>query len=67
MARNNADDVLEAEKGKNLSPHNLHLRLRVVEAVLLVSLLLNIAHWFVAGGREHQMENRINDIQETRR
>ena len=49
MVNADAKDVIEAEKGNSLTPKNLHLRLRVVEAVLLASLLLNIAHWIVAG------------------
>ena len=44
--KNEASEIIEAEKGKNLSPHNLHLRLRVVEVILVISLMLNLAHWF---------------------
>ncbi len=66
MAKSEVGEVLEAEKGKNLSPHNLHLRLRVVEWVLLFSTLLNLAHWFVAGGREHNLQNQVDQIQTQR-
>lgn len=45
-----AGKIVEAEKGKNLSPQNLHIRLRVVEGVLLVSLVLNLFSWYLASG-----------------
>lgn len=43
-----AEKIVEAEKGRNLSPQNLHIRLRVVEAVVLFSLLLNLIQGFLA-------------------
>lgn len=61
-----AEKVIEAEKGKNLSPQNLHLRLRVVEWVLLVSLLLNIAHWIVGGAKDHSLQNQVNHVEAQR-
>ncbi len=58
--KTDAGDIVEAEKGHNLSPRNLHLRLRVVEVVLLVSLLLNLLHWVVAGTKDHTLTQRID-------
>ena len=58
-----AADVVEAEKGNVLTPRNLHLRLRVVEVVVLISLLLNLLHWFVAGANDKKMQDQVNDIQ----
>ena len=46
---NEASEIIEAEKGKVLSPRNLHLRLRVIEIVLLISLVLNLIHWYETG------------------
>jgi hypothetical protein len=43
-----AGKVVDAEKGRNLSPQNLHIRLRVVEAVVLLSLVLNLVQGYVA-------------------
>jgi agmatine/peptidylarginine deiminase len=57
-----AGEVVEAEKGKNLSPRNLHLRLRVVEVVTLVSLLLNLVHWYVSGVNDRKIENHVDNI-----
>lgn len=62
-----ANDVIEAEKGKNLSPRNLHIRLRVVEWVLLLSLLLNIAHWIVASTKEHKLQDQVDQVQNVQR
>ena len=42
-------EVVDAEKGKNLSLKNLHIRLRVIEVIMLLSLVLNLALWFFAG------------------
>ena len=44
-----ASEILHAEEGKVLSPRNLHLRLRVVEIVLIISLILNLVHWYMSG------------------
>jgi hypothetical protein len=64
--KSDAAQLVEAEKGNNLSPRNLHLRLRLVEVVLVISLLLNLLHWYVAGANDHKMENRVDNIsQET--
>lgn len=60
--RSEAGQIVEAEKGNNLSPHNLHLRLRVVEVVLVVSLFLNLLHWFVAGANDKKIENQVDTI-----
>jgi hypothetical protein len=46
-----AAKIVEAEKGRNLSPENLHLRLRVVEAVVFVSLVLNLIQGYIANSR----------------
>ncbi len=43
-----AGKIVEAEKGRNLSPQNLHIRLRVVEAVVFVSLVLNVVQGYIA-------------------
>ena len=59
-----AAQVVEAEKGKNLSPRNLHLRLRVVEIVLLVSLALNLLHWYVGEKNEDQIRTRVDAVQQ---
>ncbi len=56
--------VVEAEKGKNLSSHNLHLRLRVLEAVVLVSLVLNLGHWYLAGERDQNLQNQVSAVQQ---
>ena len=61
-----AGEIVEAEKGRSLSPRNLHLRLRVVEVVMVVSLLLNLLHWYMAGINDKKIENRMdNPAQET--
>jgi len=57
---NSQSSVVEAEKGNNLSPHNLHIRLRVLEIVVLISLVLNLALWFFAGNLNSKVENRID-------
>ena len=61
-----AREVIEAEKGNHLSLRSLHLRLRVVEVVLLVSLILNLAHWFVASSKEHSLQNQVDSVNQTR-
>ena len=43
-----AGKIVKAEKGRNLSPENLHLRLRVVEVVVLISLILNVISGYIA-------------------
>lgn len=43
-----AGKIVNAEKGRNLSPENLHLRLRVVEVVVLLSLILNLISGYLA-------------------
>lgn len=43
-----AGKVVKAEKGHNLSPENLHIRLRVVEVVVLLSLILNVISGYFA-------------------
>lgn len=57
-----AREVVNAEKGDSLTPRNLHLRLRVVEVVLLLSLLLNVLHWYVAGVKDDRLQNQVNNI-----
>ena len=61
---NEAAQVVEAEKGKNLSPRNLHLRLRVLEVIVLISLCLNLLHWYVAGERDQNLQNQVNAVQQ---
>jgi hypothetical protein len=43
-----AGKIVNAEKGRNLSPESLHLRLRVVEVVVLLSLILNLISGYFA-------------------
>lgn len=57
-----AREVVNAEKGDSLTPRNLHLRLRVAEVVLLLSLLLNVLHWYVAGVKDDRLQNQVNNI-----
>ena len=57
-----AGKVVEAEKGRNLSPQNLHIRLRVVEAVVFFSLMLNVIQGFIANHNTNKMENKIDDV-----
>ena len=59
-----AGKVVEAEKGRNLSPQNLHIRLRVVEAVVFVSLVLNVIQGFIAIHSDNKMQNQINDVKQ---
>ena len=59
-----AGQIVEAEKGKNLSPRNLHLRLRVVEIVLLVSVSLNLLHWYIAGERDEKLQSQVNTVKQ---
>jgi hypothetical protein len=49
------NQVLEAEKGDRLTPHNLHIRLRVVEVVLLLSLILNVVSGYIAMHSQQQV------------
>lgn len=58
-----AGQVIEAEKGNSLSPKNLHLRLRVVEVVVLLSLFLNLLHWYIAGTNDRKLQDQVNSIQ----
>ena len=55
-------EILEAEKGDHLTPHNLHIRLRIIEIVLVISLVLNLVHWFVAGANDKKLENQLDNI-----
>jgi hypothetical protein len=55
-----AGEIVEAEKGSNLSPRNLHIRLRVVESVVLVSLLLNLVQGFIARRSDDKLRDRID-------
>ena len=59
-----AGQIVEAEKGKNLSPKNLHIRLRVLEVVVLVSLCLNLLHWYSAGEKDQKLQNQVNDVKQ---
>ena len=55
-----AGQIVEAEKGNNLSPRNLHLRLRVLEVIVLISLCLNLLHWYMAGERDEKLQSQMN-------
>jgi hypothetical protein len=57
-----AGKVVEAEKGRNLSPQNLHIRLRVVEAVVFVSLVLNLVQGFIANHSDKRMQSQIDSV-----
>ena len=59
-----AKEVVEAEKGKNLSPQNLHIRLRVLEVIMLLSLVLNLALWFFAGNINSKVDNQTDNRQD---
>ena len=59
-----AGQIVEAEKGKNLSPKNLHIRLRVLEVVVLISLCLNLFHWYIAGEKDQKLQNQVNDVKQ---
>ena len=59
-----AGKVVEAEKGRNLSPQNLHIRLRVVEAVVFVSLVLNVVQGFITIHSDKKMQTQINDVKQ---
>ena len=59
-----ASQVVEAEKGNNLSPRNLHIRLRVLESITLVSLGLNLALWYFAGNINSKVDTPLSDRQE---
>ena len=56
-----AGKVVEAEKGRNLSPQNLHIRLRVVEVIVFISLVLNVVQGFIASHSNNKMQNQIDD------
>ena len=43
-----AGKIVEAEKGRRLTPENLHIRLRVVEVIVLLSLILNVVQGYLA-------------------
>ncbi len=45
-----------------LTPHSLHVRLRIIEVVLVISLVLNLVHWFVAGANDKKIENQVDNI-----
>jgi hypothetical protein len=59
-----AGQIVEAEKGKNLSPRNLHIRLRVLEVIVLISLCLNLLHWYMAGERDEKIQNQISEVKQ---
>jgi hypothetical protein len=59
-----AGKVIEAEKGRNLSPQNLHIRLRVVEAVVFVSLVLNVVQGFIANHKDKQLQSQVDGVQQ---
>ena len=51
---------VEAEKGRSLSPENLHIRLRVVEAVVFISLVLNLVQGFIAYRGDKKLQGQID-------
>ena len=57
-----AGRVVEAEKGKNLSPQNLHLRLRVVEVIVLISLVLNVLQGYLSHTHYTDLQNQIDTL-----
>lgn len=57
-----AGKVVEAEKGRNLSPANLHIRLRVVETVVLISLILNVVNGWVANHAENKAQQSVDAV-----
>ncbi len=59
-----AGKVVEAEKGRNLSPQNLHIRLRVVEGVVLVSLVLNLIQGYIANQGDKKLQGQLNDVKQ---
>jgi hypothetical protein len=59
-----AGKVVEAEKGRNLSPQNLHIRLRVVEAVVFVSLMLNLIQGFIANHSDKKIQSQIDGVKQ---
>ena len=59
-----AGKVVEAEKGRNLSPQNLHIRLRVVETVVFVSLVLNVVQGFIVNRSDKKMQSRMDDVRQ---
>ena len=59
-----AGQIVEAEKGKNLSPKNLHIRLRVLEVIVLISLCLNLLHWYMAGEKDEKLQSQVNDVKQ---
>ena len=66
---NEAKEIVDAEKGNNLSPKNLHIRLRVLEVITLVSLVLNLALWYFAGNVNSKVHNEAaarQDVQTQR-
>lgn len=64
--KSEAREIVDAEKGDSLTPRNLHLRLRVVETILVISLFLNLLHWYVAGTNDKRLERQVDQIsQET--
>lgn len=60
--KTDAGDIVEAEKGNNLSPRNLHLRLRVMEFVAVVSLILNLLHWYVSGVTDKKIQDNVDTV-----
>ena len=59
-----AGQVIEAEKGRNLSPQNLHIRLRVVEAVVFVSLMLNLIQGFIAYQSDTKLKSQLDGVKQ---
>ena len=56
-----ARKVVEAEKGRNLSPQNLHIRLRVVEAVVLASLILNVVQGYIGIQNSRKIQSQADE------
>lgn len=58
------ENAVEAELDRDVSPHYLHVRLRVVEAALLLFVLLNIVQVFVVNQNARKMQGQIDDVRQ---
>ena len=59
-----AGKVVAAEKGRNLSPQNLHIRLRVVEVVVFISLMLNLVQGFIANQSDKKLQSQVDGVKQ---
>ena len=49
----------DATNEEYLSPRRIHTRLQILEAVTLVSLILNLALWYYVGKVNTKVENEV--------